>query len=93
MRRQVALKLVLWPRQTSKATPAVVDGKRLYKYAVVGVLVATEALVGCDGNEYVIEADGPSAEGLADLLEAWRKRPPKLRVGEADMILTNLSEL
>jgi hypothetical protein len=68
------LRAVIWPRQNAKSPSEAVDrdGKKVYRYTVVGVLVTDRELTFIDSNEVLV--DGPVSLGL--LLEAAPQRSP-----------------
>lgn len=77
-----AFKGVVWPR-----------GKRgqLYSYAVIGVLVTDRPIEGIEGKNEVVLRSG--AYGMAEALSGMTQVKPQLRIGDANMVLTNLNEI
>lgn len=75
---------VVWRRE-----PVTIDGRKLHKYAVVGVLL-TERPLNSDAGEVILAG---SASGLTDAIdsiaEGWSPLPA---LGTADDVLTSLDE-
>ena len=78
------LKAFAWPREGVSGP----EGK-LYRYAIVGMLVTDEPLVFEGENEVLL--DGVS-DGLARAVERVARRKSKLRVGDAADALLSLRD-
>lgn len=88
MLRKTHFRGVVWPRGADKQDK---EGKPVYRYAIVGVLVTDkpiEALVGV--NELLIDGE---AHDLVMLLESAQYRKPKMLTGDASNVLLSLDML
>lgn len=87
------LRAVIWPRdQNPKVkTEAVLskDGKKVYRYAIVGLLITEKPLVFSDDNELLID----DSVQLGHQLEGLHQRQLSRRVSGADDVLVSLEDL
>ena len=74
---------VIWPRDDQA-------DKGLYRYTVIGMLVADKPLERLSGNQIVL--DGHAA-GMAEALETIQQKEAKYQIGDATDVLLNLSHL
>lgn len=66
-------------------------GRKIYRYAIVGMLVTDTPISGIEGkNEIVLDCE---PFGLAEMLEGLLKRKAKIKLGDASQILTALKHL
>jgi hypothetical protein len=80
--KNVHFRGVIWPRGS-------IEG--LHRYAVIGILVTDEPIPEFDGkNEIVLDGN---ALGIEDILGSIRQHTPKFRLGDANMVLTNLQDV
>lgn len=77
---------VIWPRDAKDN-----KGQKLYRYAVIGLLVTDEPLEDIEGrNEIVV--DGQSG-AMAESLVGLRKVKKNYNLGTADCVLTSLDHI
>ncbi len=89
MHVQSIFKGVCWPRGPSTIVSK--DGKPIYRYAVVGVLVSDQPIEGLEGkNEVVLEGHGAM---MAETLTTMPQREPNIKTGDATNVLLSLDEL
>jgi len=80
------IKSIVWPRG-----PMDIDGKKAYRYVVVGMIITDEPIAEYEGkNELVI--DGPAYD-LVENLVTVNKREPTIKIGSANSVLTNLEHI
>jgi len=85
------LRAVIWPRQNAKSPTETVDreGKKVYRYSIVGILVTDRELTFTDPNEVLV--DGPVSLGLQ--LESAPQRQCAYPPGDASDVLVSLGTL
>lgn len=86
------LKAIIWPRDQNPKIKTRVkskDGKKVYRYAIVGILVTDTKLNLGDNNEVLIDG---SIE-LGKQLESADQRSPKIATGDATTVLLSLEDL
>jgi hypothetical protein len=73
---------VVWPRP--------LEHQRVYRYAIIGMLITDKPLSNLDGNEFVL--DGP-VFALRDEVNNLQQKSPAITIGDANMVLTSLDEI
>ena len=90
MHVQSLFKGVCWPRGPE---PTIVskDGKLIYRYAIVGMLVSDQPIEALEGkNEVVLEGHGAM---MAETLTTIPQREPAIPTGDATNVLLSLDVL
>jgi len=84
---------VVWPRQGVAGKEPVVgpQGHRLYRYAVVGVVVTDQPLQNIEGKNEVL-LDGHGA-GMAEAIATITQRRPAFLLGDATSVLLVLDNI
>lgn len=83
---------VVWPREPMDSR----DGKPVYRYVVVGMLVTDQPIEGLAPNETVIDGTVPRYDemmGMTGMLSRAPKFTPRQPLGTADDILCSLNDL
>lgn len=90
--RKEAFRGVVWPREAQDD----LQGKPVYRYVIVGMLVTDKPIEGLHSNETVLDGvinlhDGEN--GIGDVLAKAGKFLPAYPVGDATSVLLGLSDI
>ena len=78
------LRAIVWPREIE------VDGKKFYKYPIVGMLITDTPIENLNHNQNFINQ---GVFGFKDMIETMSVKEIKFPLGDANSVLTSLDEL
>lgn len=84
---------VIWPKQGVADAPPMAgpSGRKLYRYAVVGLVVSDQPLENVEGKNEIL-LDG-MASGMAEALSTIQQKRPAFTLGDANDVLLVLDHI